>query len=98
MHYAVANSVDFIIALYASQFRIRQNVEHGFYGAFVVDHAEFADGLGAVVEFIFQEAVGQSDFLHAAFSHYVVGSGVNEFVFYGTAAAIQNEYFHFLWI
>ena len=39
-----------------------------------------------------------ADFLHAAVSHYVVGSGVNEFVFHGTAAAVQNEYFHFLWV
>lgn len=62
MHHAVAYGIDFVIRLDAAELGVGENVEHSFHSAFVVCQAEFAYGFRTVVELIFEESVGQTDF------------------------------------
>ncbi len=52
--------------------------------------AKLFDLLGAVGEFEFEEAVFKTDFLNATFCERCVVTGVDKFVFNGTAAAVED--------
>jgi hypothetical protein len=67
MHYAVANSFDFVVAFDAAFFGIGKYVQNGTDSTLVVGFAEVQDLLRAISSFEFQEAVGESDFFNAAF-------------------------------
>ena len=92
--HAMAYGINLVVGLDATHFGIGEDVEHSLHGTLVVDEAQLLNGFRAVGEFVFEESVGETDFFHTTFGHDVFALGVNEFVFYRTAAAVENENLH----
>ena len=65
--HAVTDGVDFLVVLDAAFDGVGEDVEDCLNSAVVVDEAEFEDGFRAVFFLVFEEAVGETDFLNTAF-------------------------------
>ncbi len=90
MHHAVTHGVDFVETLDAAVVGVSEHVEDSLDGALVVGDVQVDVLLGTVVKFQFDECVGQTDFLHAAFGQRLVLLDFNQFVFCGATAAVQH--------
>ena len=93
----VTDSVDLLIVADAAFFGVGETREDSLDGALVVDVAQLQDSLRAVAFLIFDEAVFQADFLDTALGENLLAVRVDEFVFGGTAAAVENKNFHCLY-
>ncbi len=96
MHHPVAYGVDFLVALDHTLFRVGENVEHVLHCLLMVGHADGDCLLRPVGTLEFQERVGETDLLHAAFSEDVAVFRLDELILHAAASAVENQYLHFI--
>ncbi len=96
VYHAVTDGVDLGIRTDAALGRVGEDAQDSLDGTLMVGAAQLKDSLGAVGTLVFEETVGEADFLHTALGHGTVGGGVDELVLYRAAARVDYEYLHFL--